>query len=440
MVRNTPQMDEMRAELRRLKAQTENELRLVNDFQLQKTTLEGYWNIEKERRDELNRQYRHLQKQLGDLEEKHEFNLKVYKQKLKHLLQEQQAGSTSVHIQAQQALQLLQGGHREQQQDLKADANLLKGFRRSMELSHAEQLQAIRQEQEKRTMLARQEHERKAAELKASYEKKMKSVRDMYEDKRKADSAAVEQRKNKHVADLMAKHQRAFDDIKNYYRDITTANLERIRILKHEVNSMQAAESTVLSEVHKLKRKYKQLDDPLKTNSALIDKLDGDLEQHEKEKKQLARARMDLLTLEEKTRNADWEIEIARQQADQLKQERDELRSSLDSKIFALQQKSGFRNMLLEKKIEGMSEDLEKTESALAEILASTNLPAAIVGDIHHNLEEVLMAKNKQVVRLDEMLTQLKQKYAATVRAYQTKLVERDIPVANLGFEPVLFS
>ena len=58
----------------------------------------------------------------------------------------------------------------------------------------------------------------------------------------------------------------------------------------------------------------------------------------------------------------------------------------------------GFKNLILEKKLEAMAQDLEKTESALAEILASTNLQPDIIGDIKHNLEDVLMSKNKQVI------------------------------------------
>lgn len=440
MVRNTVQMDEMRMQLRRMKAEKEYEHKLINDFQLQKANLESYWNVEKDRRDELHRQYRDSQKQLADMMEKQDFALKVYKYKFKHLLHEQRAGHTDVHIQAQQALKQLQDGQRGRLFEIATDATNIKGVKFATELSHIDQINAIRQDLERRTMLAREEFERKAAEMKAGYEKKMKSVRDAFDEKRKADSAAIEQRKNKHVADLMSKHQQAFDDIKNYYRDITDANLERITQLKADVNAMQFKESDVLGDVHNLERKYKQLNVPLQSSLQLIEKLDADAIQYESDKKELSKTRLELLVLEEKNRSADWEIEIIRQQADQASQERNELKAQLDSKIFAMQQKTGFKNLLLEKKIEGMSEDLEKTESALAEILASTNLPAAIVGDIHHNLEDVLLAKNKQVLRLEDLLAQLKQKYNSTIELYRQKLADRDIPAENLGFNPMSFS
>ena len=92
-----------------------------------------------------------------------------------------------------------------------------------------------------------------------------------------------------------------------------------------------------------------------------------------------------------------------------LKEEHDELHQKLENTIYNVQQKTGFRNLLLEKKLEAMSQDLEKTESALAEVLASTNLQPEIIGDIKHNLEDVLMAKNKQVQKLEDSLADLKQ-------------------------------
>ena len=73
-------------------------------------------------------------------------------------------------------------------------------------------------------------------------------------------------------------------------------------------------------------------------------------------------------------------------------------------------------------------------ESALAEVLASTNLHPEIIGDIQHNLEDVLMAKNKATQRLEDSLDELKRKYARTIQLYEAKLAEFQIPVEELGF------
>lgn len=42
----------------------------------------------------------------------------------------------------------------------------------------------------------------------------------------------VEERKNAHISELTKQHERAFNDMKNYYNDITLNNLALISALK----------------------------------------------------------------------------------------------------------------------------------------------------------------------------------------------------------------
>ena len=42
----------------------------------------------------------------------------------------------------------------------------------------------------------------------------------------------IEERKNRHINDLMRNHESAFTEMKNYYNSITRENLDLIRALK----------------------------------------------------------------------------------------------------------------------------------------------------------------------------------------------------------------
>jgi hypothetical protein len=53
----------------------------------------------------------------------------------------------------------------------------------------------------------------------------------------------VEERKNLHINDLIGKHKRAFEEIKNYYNDITHNNLDLIRTLKEDVAKCKQEEA-----------------------------------------------------------------------------------------------------------------------------------------------------------------------------------------------------
>ena len=48
-----------------------------------------------------------------------------------------------------------------------------------------------------------------------------------------------EERKNKQIDEMRRKHERAFNEIKNYYNDITLNNLAMISTLKEEIKSKE---------------------------------------------------------------------------------------------------------------------------------------------------------------------------------------------------------
>ena len=62
--------------------------------------------------------------------------------------------------------------------------------------------------------------------------------------------------------------------------------------------------------------------------------------------------------------------------------ERNELYERFEASIFELQQKTGLRGALLERKLEAAYEVLEKKESQLAEILAASNLDAPTLQNV----------------------------------------------------------
>jgi hypothetical protein len=67
----------MRAEIRSMRSDIENETRLLNDFQQQKAKLDEFHQLSKAKRDELKMTLRNALRQKQDLEEKQSYELKV---------------------------------------------------------------------------------------------------------------------------------------------------------------------------------------------------------------------------------------------------------------------------------------------------------------------------------------------------------------------------
>lgn len=74
--------------------------------------------------------------------------------------------------------------------------------------------------------------EQRAMEIEQKYERKMRALRDELDLRRKTELHEVEERKNAQINTLMRNHEKAFNDIKNYYNDITLNNLALINTLK----------------------------------------------------------------------------------------------------------------------------------------------------------------------------------------------------------------
>merc|ERR1712070_1300583 len=208
----------------------------------------------------------------------------------------------------------------------------------------------------------------------------------------------IEERKNNHIKQLMKAHEKAFGEIKNYYNDITHNNLDLIKSLKEEVAEM--------------KKKYKQDMDFLRNTKAK------------------------LLVVEDQLRNLEWEHEVLDQRFLAVKGERDDLYKRFQSTVYDVQQKSGFKNLLLERKLEAMQEALEQKEAQLNEVLARANIDPSVLGQVKGRLDDIIESKNQTVRDLQQELERVMAAHQELVRAAEEKMAEFGVPVEELGFQP----
>ena len=71
----------------------------------------------------------------------------------------------------------------------------------------------------------------------------------------------------------------------------------------------------------------------------------------------------------------------------QVQQERDELYRKFVKAIHEVQQKSNFKNLLLEKKLNALADTLEKKEAQLNEVLSASNLDPTALTVVTRKLE-----------------------------------------------------
>lgn len=413
---------------------TKKEEQSFNEFQQQREKMNYFWIVEKKNLEDHKAELRNKERERQDLEEKHQVEIKVYKQRVKHLLYEHQNEITTLKKDQEKTLQLAQDDYRGNERELKADKRRLKFDLKEIELSHEDYLKSLKQDQDRRITSLRQEFERHAKELQQKYERKRKAVRDELEARRKADTQRIEERKNHHIAQLMAAHEKAFGEIKNYYNDITHNNLDLIKSLKEEVGEMKRKEAQDEKQMFEISQENKRMSEPLKRALLDVERLRKNIKVYQQDKVELRTAKAQLLMLEQEYATLSWEYEVLVQRYAQVQREYDELNHQFQASIYDVQQKAGLKNLLLEKKMDAMTLRLEQKDAELNEVLVHAKLEPAIVDRVKGRLQDIMENKTRDLRDLEKELANIERLQQALADATALKMSEYGLPLDELGF------
>lgn len=430
-------MEQVKEQLRLMKDQLDRERDERNYFQLERDKINTFWEITKRQLEETKAELRNKDREIEEHEERHAVEIKVYKQKVKHLLYEHQNQISDLKSDAHVQRQLEVDVHHRAEDLLSSDKRALKIELKEMQLSHEDVIKNIKLEHDKQNTQMRDELFRTSKEMQKKYEKKMDLLRDDLELRRKIEIKEVEERKNKQIHTLMKNHEKAFGDIKNYYNDITLNNMALINSLKEQVEDMKRKGERDEKLMAEIRAENKSLVEPLaKARVDLVD-LKKQLTNYTKDKQYLASAKARLKVYDSTIKQKEWQYEVLEQRFQKIQSERDELYDKFQSTVYEVQQKTGFKNLLLEKKLGTIHEKLERTEAQLGEVLAASNLDPVALSVVSQKLEDVLNAKNAVIKDLQFEVARACKAHNDVLRTYESKLEEFGIPVDELGFVPL---
>ncbi|NXY39912.1 DRC4 protein, partial [Pomatorhinus ruficollis] len=133
-----------------------------------------------------------------------------------------------------------------------------------------------------------------------------------------------------------------------------------------------------------------------------------------------------------------WEHEVLEQRFSKVQEERDELYQKFTKAINEVQQKTGFKNLLLERKLKGLLNLLEQKEVELSEVITASNLDPSALSLVSHKLE-VLRPSKGWIWGGRAHWTLSSQAHNDMLQTFEAKLTAFGIPVDNLGFQPLSF-
>jgi len=120
----------------------------------------------------------------------------------------------------------------------------------------------------------------------------------------------------------------------------------------------------------------------------------------------------------------EYELELKTQQRALLYKEFDGLESKIIGHLVDVRQKTGLEQMILEKKLEALRENIEKKDAELSQILSSANLDPRKLGQLVESIEEIENKKADQINAVQEELKKIREAHSSMVKTYENKLAE----------------
>lgn len=187
----------------------------------------------------------------------------------------------------------------------------------------------------------------------------------------------------------------------------------------------------------------RKLTKPLQESQIELADLRKKLENFNKERSALTRVRAQSAASSKELNTVKWKMEAMQMQCDALTEERDEFQKRFKEIMIEMQQKTGHKSVLLERKLSQAQKDNERAEMVLAEVLKITGFEPQ---DLCVKVENYLRLKNERIEQLEYELARIGKYYSDLLDAYEQLLMKSGMSKDSHNFHtihcitPLLFS
>jgi|UniRef100_A0A7S4LKJ4 hypothetical protein len=405
---------------------------LRNYFQLERDKINKFWDISKSELEAAKNELRIKDREIEEAEERHQVEMKVYKQKVRHLLYEHKVQVKQLKESGEKALAEATDEHKEKIGEMKKDKRGLHTNLKELLNQHEEDIKGARQGHQRLLSLRKAEAEKNMREMTEKYEKKIKILRDELELRRKAEIHDIEERKNEHIKELVAKHEAAFAEIKDYYNDITSKNLDLIKSLKEEVANMKKNEQYNEKLMFEIAQENKRLNEPLQKANKEVDTLRHELANYEKDKMSLKNTRSRLLVLEDQFKKLEETHTELEGQFSKVETERDNLVANFQDSLLDVRERAGFKNTILEQRLAEVQQELDTKDTQLSQVLQAAKLEPSSLELVTRKLEDMLETKNRAIKDLYFEMAKVEMQHRDAIKSYERKCTAAGLPPLNL--------
>lgn len=378
---------------------------------------------------------RNIESQMEKMQDTHRNDIRIYLQKVIHLEYEHAKNVDAVQSLGERDRGAEEGGHLKRKADLKKMKLQLKADLKQEELDYEIEIKNIQETESRKMTKLREEFEELHVALMEKSEQRLQDVRDGLELRRKMEIHEIEERKHRHINDLMDNFEQAFTEMRNYYNSITQDNLALIKSLNEEIEDLKAKHAQNEKNKEEIARKNAQLQEPLEATEKEVRALQHKLQNYDKDKVSLKHAQSRLLNSEAEMKRLQDEQNRLRQQYTSLELERDTLYQTFEQTVHAVRGRSEARNEVLEKMLDEYKDIFEVKKAQFTSVLRASNLDPMVLQNVTKKLDDVLTSKNEQIQELRYEIAKIQKAHDDLIRVYDSKLQEFGIPTSELGLD-----
>merc|ERR1711981_581267 len=103
---------------------------------------------------------------------------------------------------------------------------------------------------------------------------------------------------------------------------------------------------------------------------------------------------------EDELRRVEWETEVLEQRFEQIQKEKDDLYKRLQSAVYEVQQKAGFKTSLVNKKLQLLDKKMETNTVLLGEALSAAGIAPDKIPGASMRMRQVVEEKDLQIAAL----------------------------------------
>ncbi|KAG8345420.1 putative Growth arrest specific micro tubule binding [Trypanosoma vivax] len=392
---------------------------LRNYFQLERDRIVSFWEISKRQLEELKIACRQREREKAETVERHEVEKKVFKQKIRHMLYEHQLQLSEITSEAERTLVAREEEYRQKERNAAKEIHDRRLMLREQENGHRNMVSVLTNAHDKAIAEQQLTFERKMKELHLMFEKKTRDLREEMDLQCREEVGLIERRKEEHINELREVHERTFKEMKDYYSEITSNNLEMIRSLKDEVYARKRTEAHNERAMMDVAQRNRKLTEPLAKLQRQKRELEQELISYTSDKEKLKSTKAEVHTSEQELQALSWEHEVLFQRLAKLEEDRDIILNRYNNMLQEIQQKATFRRVLIQSKLELVHSQLEGRDARLGELLKRANIDPEGISEIEHRVRDLSLEKDNMIGNLRHLISCMADKQLSAVSAYE---------------------